>query len=271
MSGVAALEKLKIGVHLRPQHTTVDALRTAWKAADALGVDSISVWDHFHPLQGDAGGAHFECWSLLAGMACDTRSAQIGPIVSAVGYRNPDLLADMARTVDHLSGGRLFLGLGAGNSERDHLDYGLPWGTPGRRLAALAQALPRIKARLARLVPPPVGRLPILIGGAGERVTLRLVAEFADMSNIGGSPEVVRHKNQVLDAWCAKLGRNPAEIERTSNIPIAAVDSLEEYVAAGAQRLQVQLDHPFDIRPVERALAQRAKFSSTPTRTPTPG
>jgi probable F420-dependent oxidoreductase len=260
MSGVGA--QLKIGVHLRPQHTTIETLRKAWKAADALGVDSISVWDHFHPLQGDPAGAHFECWSLLAGMACDTRRAQIGPICSAIRYRNPDLLADMARTVDHLSGGRLFLGLGAGNSEGDHRDYGLAWGTPGERLKALAEALPRIKARLARLVPPPVGRLPILIGGGGERVTLRLVAQYADMANFPGSPDVVRHKNQVIDDWCEKLGRNPAEIERTTNIATAAIDSLEQYVDAGAQRLQVQLDHPFDMRPVEQALEKRGAWTT---------
>jgi probable F420-dependent oxidoreductase len=260
MSGVAVLDQLKIGVHLRPQHTSVEALRSAWKAADALGVDSISIWDHFHPLQGDKSGAHFECWSLLAGMACDTRQAQIGPIVSAILYRNPDLLADMARTVDHLSRGRLFLGLGAGNSEADHHDYGMPCGTPGQRLKALGEAVPRIKARLARLVPPPVGRVPILIGGAGERVTLRLVAEHADRANLAGSPEVIRHKNQVLDEWCTQVGRNPAEIERTTNIPLAGVDKLEEYIAAGAQRLHVQLDHPFDMRPVEQALENRAKL-----------
>jgi probable F420-dependent oxidoreductase len=257
---MADVPPVKLGVHLRPQHTTVEALRTAWKAADALGVDSISLWDHFHPLSGDPAGAHFECWSLLAAMACDTRRAQVGPIVSAILYRNPDLLADMARTVDHLSGGRLFLGLGAGNAEGDHRDYGLPWGPPGQRLKALAEALPRIKSRLKRLKPPPVGRLPILIGGGGERVTLRLVAEHAQMSNIGGSPEAVRHKNQVLDDWCARLGRDPAEIERTSNIPPAAIDTLDQYLAAGAQRLQIQLDHPFDMRPVEQALERRARL-----------
>jgi probable F420-dependent oxidoreductase len=260
MSGVAALHSLKIGVHLRPQHTTVEALRTAWKAADALGVDSISIWDHFHPLQGDPNGAHFECWSLLAGMACDTRHAQIGPIVSAILYRNPDLLADMARTVDHLSGGRVFLGLGAGNAETDHRDYGLPWGTPGQRLTSLAEAVPRIKSRLARLAPPPVGPLPILIGGSGERVTLRLVAEHAQMANIGGAPDAIKHKNEVLDEWCARLGRNPAEIERTSNIPLTGIDNMQQYVAAGAQRLHVQLDHPFDMRPVEQALAKREEL-----------
>jgi alkanesulfonate monooxygenase SsuD/methylene tetrahydromethanopterin reductase-like flavin-dependent oxidoreductase (luciferase family) len=211
----------KVGVHIRPQHTSIEALREAWKAADALGVDSI------------------------------------GAIVSAIGYRNPDLLADMARTVDHLSAGRLILGLGAGNSERDHLEYGLTWGTSAQRLKALREGLKRIKARLAKLNPAPVGKLPILIGGGGEQVTLRLVAEYGDMSNTPGSPEAVRHKNQVIDEWCARIGRDPAQIERTCNIPISAVENIHGYVEAGAQRLQIQLDHPFDLRPVEEALRHR--------------
>lgn len=232
-------------------------MRAAWKGADALGVDSITIWDHFYPLTGEPDGTHFECWSLLAAMACDTRRAQIGAIVCAIGYRNPDLLADMARTVDHLSTGRLILGLGAGNSERDHRAYGLPWRTPGQRLAELREALPRIKDRLKKLNPPPLGQVPILIGGGGERVTLRLVAEYAEMSNTGGTPDVIRHKNQVIDDWCARVGRNPAEIERTSNIAVGAVENIDEYVQAGAQRLQIQLDHPFDLKPVEQALKQR--------------
>ena len=253
----AAMPGFKIGVHLRPQHTSVEALRRAWTAADALGVDSITVWDHFYPLSGDPGGTHFECWSLLAAMACDTRQAQIGAIVSAVGYRNPDLLADIARTVDHLSNGRLILGLGAGNSERDHLEYGYGWGTPAQRLRALREGVTRIKHRLGKLNPPPKGRLPILIGGGGEKVTLRLVAEFADMSNTPGQPDVIRAKNTVLDDWCKRLGRDPRAIERTSNIPPSAVDRMQEYIDAGAQRLQIQLDDPFDLAPVEAALKQR--------------
>jgi probable F420-dependent oxidoreductase len=248
---------LKVGVHLRPQHTTVDALRAAWQAADKMGLDSITIWDHFYPLGGDQGGTHFECWTLLAAMAADTHRAQIGPIVSAIGYRNPDLLADMARTVDHLSGGRLILGLGAGNSERDHLEYGFGWGPPGERLRALRQGVQRIKARLSQLNPPPRGRLPLLIGGGGEQVTLRLVAEYADMSNTAGAPDVIRHKNHVIDEWCQKVGRDPARIERTSNIAISAIPNLADYVAAGVQRVQIQLDHPFDLEPVKAALAQR--------------
>jgi probable F420-dependent oxidoreductase len=254
---MAAMAAFKVGVHIRPQHTSVQAMRDAWRAADSLGVDSITLWDHFYPLSGDPGGTHFECWSLLAAMACDTRHAQIGAIVSAIGYRNPDLLADMARTVDHLSGGRLILGLGAGNSERDHQEYGFEYGTPGERLRSLREGIKRIKRRLERLNPRPQGRLPLLIGGGGEQVTLRLVAEYADMSNTPGAPDVLRHKNQVIDDWCSRVGRKPAEIERTSNIPVGAIDRMQEYVDAGAQRLQIQLDHPFDLEPVEAALKQR--------------
>jgi probable F420-dependent oxidoreductase len=211
----------------------------------------------FYPLTGDPGGTHFECWSLLAALACDTRRAQIGSLVSAIGYRNPDLLADIARTVDHLSNGRLILGVGAGNSERDHVAYGLAWGPPADRLRALRAGIKRIKSRLEQLNPPPQGRLPLLIAGGGEQVTLRLVAEYADMSNAGGAPEVLRHKNQVIDQWCERVGRNPAEIERTCNIPTNAVERIHEYVEAGGQRLQIQLDHPFDMTPVEQALKQR--------------
>ena len=254
---MAAMAAFKVGVHIRPQHTSVQAMRDAWRAADGMGVDSITLWDHFYPLSGDPGGTHFECWSLLAAMACDTRHAQIGAIVSAIGYRNPDLLADMARTVDHLSGGRLILGLGAGNSERDHQEYGFEYGTPGERLRSLREGIKRIKRRLERLNPRPQGRLPLLIGGGGEQVTLRLVAEYADMSNTPGAPDVLRHKNQVIDDWCSRVGRKPAEIERTSNIPVGAIDRMQEYVDAGAQRLQIQLDHPFDLEPVEAALKQR--------------
>jgi probable F420-dependent oxidoreductase len=247
----------KIGVHIRPQHTTVEAMRTAWRDADGLSVDSITTWDHFAPLTGDRGGTHFECWSLLAAMACDTSRAQIGSLVSAVAYRNPDLLADIARTVDHLSGGRLILGVGAGNSERDHLAYGLAWGTPGERLRSLRDGLQRIKTRIAVLNPPPLGPLPIMIGGGGEQLTLRLVARYADMSNTPGSPDIVRRKNAVIDAYCEQIGRDPAEIERTCNIAADAVERMHEWVEAGAQRLQIQLDHPFDMRPVERALSIR--------------
>jgi probable F420-dependent oxidoreductase len=252
-----AMPAFKIGVHIRPQHTTVAAMRTAWRDADSLHVDWITIWDHFAPLSGDPGGTHFECWSLLAALACDTSRAQIGSLVSAIAYRSPDLLADIARTVDHLSGGRLILGIGAGNSERDHIAYGLAWGEAGDRLRTLRDGVQRIKTRMALLNPPPLGPLPIMIAGGGEKVTLRLVARYADMSNTPGIPEVVRRKNAVIDEYCEQIGRDPAEIERTCNIAADAVDRMHEWVEAGAQRLQIQLDHPFDMGPVERALSIR--------------
>src|SRR5260370_5357610 len=152
---MAAMAAFKLGVHIRPQHTTVQAMREVRKAADDLGVDSLTPCDHFYPLSGDPGGTHFECWSLLAAMAVDTSRAQIGAIVSAIAYRNPDLLADMARTVDHLSGGRLILGIGAGNAERDHTAYGYPWNPPGARLRDLRAGLDRNKPRPGPLNPPP--------------------------------------------------------------------------------------------------------------------
>jgi probable F420-dependent oxidoreductase len=248
------MARFRVGVQLHPQATTIDELRAAWRAADELGVDSIWTWDHFYPLYGDRDGAHFEAWSLLAAMAVDTEHAQLGLLVGCNSYRNPDLLADMARTVDHLSAGRLYLGIGSGWFERDYDEYGYEFGTAVSRLRDLGDALPRVKARLAKLNPPPVGPLPIMIGGAGEKVTLRLVAEHGDAWNTFGPPESYARKNAVLDEWCAKVGRDPAEVERTAAIDGSEVANAQAYLDAGATHIIVMVGHPYDLDPVARLL-----------------
>jgi probable F420-dependent oxidoreductase len=237
-------------------------LRRGWREADAMGVDSIWTWDHFFPLYDGPDGPHFEGWTLLAAMACDTEHAEFGMMVTANSYRNPDLLADMARTVDHLSGGRLILGIGAGWFARDYEEYGYEFGTKADRLRALEAALPRIEARLAALDPPPVrSPLPILIGGSGEKVTLRLVAEHADAWNSFGPPETFAAKNAVLDEWCERVGRDPAAIERTVLIEVDEIERFEEFLEAGVQHVVVELgtsgETPFDLGPVSRLMQLR--------------
>lgn len=242
----------KIGVQLHPQATTTEEIRRAWRAADALGVDSIWVWDHFYPLYGDPQAAHFEAYALLAAMAVETTNARIGALVTCNSYRNPELLADMSRTIDHLSGGRFTLGIGSGWFERDYTEYGYEFGTAPGRLKILGEALPRIKERMAKLTPGPLGPLPILIGGSGEKVTLRLVAEYADGWNAFGPPESFAAKSAVLDEWCDKVGRPRDEVERTVAIQPNEVDAWEAYVEAGADHLIVMVGHPFDLDPVAR-------------------
>jgi len=218
-------------------------------------VNSIWLWDHFVPLYGAADGAHFESWSLLAAMAVETERAHIGVLVTGNPYRNPDLLADMARTIDHLSEGRVYLGIGAGWLERDHAAYGYRFGTTEERLAGLATSLPRIRARLDALVPGPAGDLPLLVGGGGERVTLRLVAEHADAWNTFGPVERFRHKNAVLDEHCAAVGRHPGEIERTVLLGgVAEIDQVDAYADAGATHFILAVGAPFDLSPVRRLL-----------------
>src|SRR5262245_2139989 len=248
----------KVGVQLEPQHRSVEDLRAAWRAADALGVDSIFTWDHFFPLHGDPDGAHFEGWSLLGAMACDTSRASIGLLVGCTSYRSPDLTADMARTLDHVSGGRMILGIGAGWFERDYEEYGFAFGTPASRLRALEADILRMRARLDRLNPPPLGPLPLMIGGGGERVTLRLTARYADMWNGFGPLDAFAHKNGVLNDWCGSVGRDPGAIERTVLLnPGRDLDLVDAFVEAGARHLILPAGAPFDLGDVERLMARR--------------
>jgi probable F420-dependent oxidoreductase len=253
------MARFKVGVQLHPQHTTAKALRQAWRTADQMGVDSIWLWDHFFPLYGDPSGPHFESWTLMAAMAVETDHAQFGAMVTGNGYRNPDLLADMARTIDHLGEGRFVLGIGAGWFQKDYREYGYDFGTTAARLRQLSENLPRIKNRLAKLNPPPIGKLPILVGGGGERVTLKLVAQYADMWNTFPPASSYGRKLEVLKRWCDSVGRNLEEIERTIEVRPDQVDQVEDCLKAGAQHLIMEIAHPFDLKPVERLLEMARK------------
>ncbi len=253
---------VRIGVQIQPQHAEYVQMREAVARAEEMGVDVAYNWDHFFPLSGDPDGRHFECWTMLASWAEITEHIQIGPLVACNSYRNPNLLADMARTVDHISDGRLIFGIGSGWFARDYEEYGYEFGTAGGRLDRLAVDLPAIRDRWERLNPPPTRKIPILVGGGGEKKTLRITAEHADIWHAYGSLERMAHKSAVLDRWCAELGRDPSEIDRSVGVQPAAVESdlelAEAFYDLGFREFTIGVRGPdYELGPVQAWLDWR--------------
>ncbi len=210
---------IRVGVQLQPQHSSqYSNIRDAVRRCEDIGVDVAFNWDHFFPLYGDPDGPHYECWTMLGAWAEQTSRIQIGALVTCNSYRNPELLADMARTVDHISDGRLILGIGSGWKQKDYDEYGYEFGTAGSRLDDLAATFPRIKSRLGKLNPRPTRDIPVLIGGGGEKKTLRLVAEYGDIWHSFSDSTEYSKKAAVLARHCADVGRDPDDIERSAGV-----------------------------------------------------
>ncbi len=238
---------LRLGALCWNQYTDWPSLLAAGRRADVLGFDTLWTWDHLYPIVGSSSGPMHEAWMTLAAWAQATERVRIGLMVGANTFREPALTAKMATTLDHISDGRAILGIGAAWFEEEHVAFGLEFGDGfPERLRWLGEALPvmrgmlrgerptasgpRYRARAVRNDPPPLQeRLPLLIGGGGERVTLKLVARFGDANNVGGGIEQVRRKEAVLLRHCEIVGRDPAEIERTTGLGVVVIrDSRDE-------------------------------------------
>ena len=247
-----------MGLQLQPQHADYKAIRRTAAEAEELGADVVFNWDHFYPLYGEPDGKHFECWTMLGAWAESTSRAQIGALVTCNSYRNPELLADMARTVDHISGEWLILGIGSGWFERDYDEYGYEFGTAGGRLDALAEALPRIEARLAKLNPAPTRKIPVLIGGGGEKKTLRLVARHADIWHSFGNADTLERKLAILHQHCAEAGRDPSEIEISVGVEGSPKEIGPRLRELGASLFTVGVDGPdYDLSALSDWIAWR--------------
>ncbi len=230
---------LRVGIKLSQQHTDVETLRAVWHIGDEGGFDHIWVFDHFAPIGTQLEGPMLEGWTLLGAMAEATRRARIGCMVTGNTYRHPAVLAKMAVTVDQLSGGRLEMGIGAGWAEREHTMYGLPFPSTGERIDRLGEACALMKALWTQDVveysgrfyqlsgaqtdPKPVQRPhpPLWIGGQGERKTLRVVADHADVWNFPGDAlDEATRLSAVLDQYCAEAGRDPTRIRRSVQLRV---------------------------------------------------
>ena len=268
---MATKRPLRFGVKTAPQHTTWDDILRIFAEADAIPVlEHGWVFDHFMPLGGDLDGPCLEGWTLLAALAARTERIRVGVMVTGNTYRHPAVLANMGATVDQISHGRLDFGIGAGWNETEHAMYGIPLYAPAERIHRLDEACEVIRLLWtepsanfagryyqltdARSEPKPLQRPypPFVIGGSGERLTLRVVAKYAAIWNfVGGPVEEFTHKSAVLDEHCAAIGRDPATIERSVQLVMAPEnlaggrEVVREFIKAGATHLILNLRAPY--------------------------
>ncbi len=240
---------VRLGVQLHPQHVTYPQIRDAVRRLEDMGVDILFDWDHFFPLSGDPDGLHFEGWTLLAAWAEQTERVEFGALVNCNSYRNPDLQADMARTIDHISAkgegpGRFIFGTGSGWFERDYEEYGYEFGTVGSRLDDLAAGLKRIEKRWDVLNPKPTRDIPILIGGAGEQKTLRLVARHADIWHSFVRPDGLAHKLDVIERWAEKEGRDTSDLVISNELQRRRVETADALYDGGTRLFTLGFDGP---------------------------
>jgi len=252
---------VRFGIQVPQQNGDWNDMLTLWQEADRLGFDTAWVFDHFLPIFSDPTGPCLEGWTALSALAQATHKIRLGVMVTGNTYRHPAVLAKMAATVDIISNGRLIFGIGAGWFELEHQVYDIPFPPIGERLISLDESLTLIKKLWkqetanftgrhhhlhdAPFEPKPIQQPhpPILVGAAGEKIALGIVARHADMWNTFGSPETFRHKIEVLAEHCAHIGRDPDEIEKSVLISttFSSDDNtrqlIEDYIAMGVTHI----------------------------------
>jgi alkanesulfonate monooxygenase SsuD/methylene tetrahydromethanopterin reductase-like flavin-dependent oxidoreductase (luciferase family) len=246
----------RFGIMLASQAATWPGMLEAAKLVDRLGYDHLWTWDHLYAIYGDPYQPIFEGNTLLAGWAMATERTQLGLLVGANTFRNPGLLAKTVTTLDHVSGGRSILGIGGAWFDLEHEAHGIPFGTGfGQRLDWMDEATGAIRTLLdggevtsgegdhyrfdgLRHQPTPLrAHLPIMIGGSGEKKTLRSVAKYADMWNAFGFPRTLARKDGILAEHCAAVGRDPATIRRTVGCKMVIRDDIEEANRVWAEQM----------------------------------
>ncbi|MDQ2714497.1 MAG: LLM class F420-dependent oxidoreductase [Chloroflexota bacterium] len=271
-------KKLRFGIKTAQQHTTYEEILRVWLEADRVpAIEHAWAFDHFIPLGPDPTGPQLEGWTLLGALAARTERLRVGLMVTGNTYRHPAVLANIATTVDIISHGRLDFGIGAGWNEVESNMYGIPLYKPGERIRRLGEACEVIKLlwteteanfdgkyyqlKNAYCEPKPVQKPypPFVIGGGGEQLTLRVVAQYAAIWNFAGGPvEDFRHKNEVLDTHCVAVGRDPATVERSIQMAINPNDlsitrnAIRDFVEAGATHIILNLRPPFPQGIVQR-------------------